>query len=111
MHISKLTKGVLLMVDLLGWILFLVFGSWIGSLISTYYVANIYRELKKLNQGNQVMPHVSSLSTSFSSASISRTNDSKKYCEKCSSPNDMYVTECTACLGSSFMHKKPESQK
>ena len=99
------------MVDLLGWILFLVFGSWIGSLITTYYVANIYRELKKLNQGNQVVPHVSSVSASVSSESSSRTNESKKYCEKCSSPNDMYVTECAACFGSSFTHKKPDSQK
>jgi len=99
------------MVELLGWIVLLVFGSWIGSLINTYYVVSIYRELKKLNQENQVVPHVSGVSASFSSASSSRTNDSKKYCEKCSSPNDMYVTECTACLGSSFIHKKPESQK
>jgi hypothetical protein len=99
------------MVDLLGWILFLVFGSWIGSLITTYYVANIYRELKKLNQGNQVGPSTSGLSKSFSSVGGSRVSDSKKYCEKCSSPNDMDVTECSACLGSSFVHTKPESQK
>jgi len=82
------------MVELLGWIVLLVFGSWIGSLINTYYVVSIYRELKKLNQENQVVPHVSGVSASFSSASSSRTNDSKKYCEKCSS-----------------IHKKPESQK
>lgn len=99
------------MVDLLGWILFLVFGSWIGSLITTYYVANIYRELKQLNQGNQVVPNTSGISTSFLSSSSSRIGDSQKYCEKCSSPNDMYVTECAACLGSSFTHKRPESQK
>lgn len=99
------------MVDLLGWILFLVFGSWVGSLITTYYVANIYREIKKMNQGSQVGAHSSEFSSSFSSSSNSRIGDSQKYCEKCSSPNDMYVAECTACLGSSFTHKKPESQK
>jgi len=99
------------MVDLLGWILLLVFGSWIGSLITTYYVVNIYRELKKLNQGNQVVSHTSGLSTSFSAVSSFRSSESKKYCEKCSSPNEMYVTECEACLGSSFTHKKPDSQK
>lgn len=39
--------------NLLGWILILVLGIWLGSAINSFYIRKIYGEIRKLNQVNQ----------------------------------------------------------
>jgi hypothetical protein len=54
--------------NLLGWILLLVLGIWLGSVINSFYIRKIYGEIRKLNQANQPVQR----SPQFSEQSLRR---------------------------------------
>jgi len=106
--------------DLIGWMFLFVFGIWIGSLVNTFYIKKIYDEISKLNRGSgrgtrDVFRPDLTLDDSkkpYIGEPVTHTGEGPvKYCEGCSSPTEMHLTECRNCYGTSFVHSRPNAQK
>ena len=96
---------VSLLSDLSGWILFFIFGIWVGVIFIHYRLVQINRGIKDLNrhfQGLSPSPEKTPIRAKIGRA----TNDNNlKYCAKCEAGFRADRTSCPECSGTHFYLK------
>jgi hypothetical protein len=83
-----------------GWIIFFIFGIWLGVIAINFNLSRIIRELQKDNR------------KPFPEEEEVKYGVKYKYCfHGCSSPIDDTLQECPTCSRHSFVYRKPEETK
>jgi len=96
-----------------GWLIFFVFGIWVGLIIVNYNLMRIFSQLQILNQRNRGNndEYLPPPKKPYIPEEVSAGKGPFKYCEACSSPTAMHKMECQTCHGTLFFQKNPDTKK